>query len=76
MFRRLGKKVPEETNHILTSLAERRDLNRQHVKPEEEIFSKAAVSRHVFEITVRRGDNPNIYFASFIRPHWLNGPLL
>ena len=55
-----GEEVVRERQHVLAALAQRRQLDRDDVQPEEEVLAEAAGGHLVAQHAVRRGDDPHV----------------
>ena len=56
----LVEEAVREQGHVLPSLAQRRQLDHDHVQPVEEIFPKGAVVDEALQIDVRRRDDAHV----------------
>src|SRR3989449_7011984 len=52
-----------------TTLAQRRDRDRKHVQPVEEVGTEAPRPHRFLEIAIRRGDHPHVYPKRPARPY-------
>jgi hypothetical protein len=55
-----GKEVAGERQHIVRPVAQRRQLDRDHVQAEVEILAKASGLDLVAQHAIRRGDEPDV----------------
>src|SRR5207253_10553265 len=66
LYSKLLAKLPDEMvyqqGNILSTLAQRRQMNRNYVNAIIKVFAKAVLSDSLFKILVGRGDQPNVYF--------------
>ena len=54
------EEVLGEERNVLAPLAQGRERNRHHLQAVEEVLAKAAATHQLLEITVRRGDDPDV----------------
>ncbi len=52
--------VPRKNQHIVTALAERRNLNRKHRETEVEILAELTLPHSLLEIAIGRGHDPHV----------------
>src|SRR5580704_7993156 len=55
----------EEQGNILAALAQRRQLEGNHVEAMIQILAKAAIAHKAQQIDIRRGDNAHVHFDIF-----------
>ncbi len=62
----LGREALEEMigkkQHVRLPLTKRRDEDREHVQPVEEVLAERAVRDRLFHVLVRRGNEPDVHF--------------
>ena len=56
----LRDEVLDQRRDVLAPLAQRRNVDRDHVEPVEEILLEPAVGDHLPEVAVGRGDDPHV----------------
>src|SRR3989449_2611890 len=70
------KEKHDQLRDVGTTLAQRRDRDRKHVQPVEEVGTEAPRPHRFLEIAIRRGDHPHVYPNRAARPHGLELLLL
>ena len=73
---KLGQEMFHEERNVVATLAQRRQLNRNHVQAIEQIFAKRAGRDHPGEVRVRGGNHTHIHLDRLIVADALELPLL
>src|SRR5207249_4982525 len=63
------KEKHDQLRDVGTTLAQRRDRDRKHVQPVEEVGTEAPRPHRFLEIAIRRGDHPHVYPKRPARPY-------
>src|SRR5713226_4794262 len=71
-----AKKISRERRNIFSSIAQRRDIKRNHVEAVEKILAKSAARNLLIEILIGCGDDAHVHAQSFVGPNTLEALLL
>ncbi len=63
--------MPRQHRDVVAAIAQRRQLNRDHVQAIEEVLAERAVSNHAREVGIRCGDDADVHFDRLIIAHSL-----
>ena len=61
----LPQKMIQEHPDIVASIGQPRQMQPDHVEPEQKILPESTFANHLFQVPVRRGNDPHINMNTF-----------
>ena len=68
--------MADQWRDVFRPLAQRRNVDRQHVQPEPQVFAKLSLPHRLLQILVRRGDDAHVHFERTLPADPLDDPAL